>query len=277
MPLNEFDTVTRNRSTYFVTPVDELTGLPACFAPTEGLVPVPGPDDKNIDRPADWNHMFPRFEVMNNPESAFGQVGKIALMNLRAQWVEWHQHHDVYNYNFVGPKQPLTEAELARTSLFGLSGEVPEIAIDLSGFSPKQVGLTMKQRKHLWESGQVKVLSEGDVRKFLFEYVMQQDVDHIRTGELMEFLREMDMGRRIYKAHCLAAKIVERAVAPFQDEYSEFRLQSVNGETLPTNPRDFLKQKLIPRHAKGKLVSILNKKLGAFRREHGIEMWQPAA
>lgn len=256
----------------YITPTDEVTGLPACFAPMETLPPVMRPGERNVERFADLNHMFPKAEVRAGLGSEFDEVAVLALINLRGQWVEWGQHHDVYNHVYIGPRLPTTDAQLASTLLYGLAGDIPEIAIDLTGYSPKEVGLTMQERKMLWESGQVRTISEGEVRRYLFRYVMEQSVDHIRVKDLADFLREPDRERRIYRAHCLAAKIVERAVEPFEEGYQYVRAYGVNGERLPAHPRDFLKPRLVPRGSTGRLVATLVQRLGSYRREQGIDL-----
>ena len=248
------------------TPIDEATGLPYCFAPYDGLAPVVSRGE-NLARLADWNHQFPKAEVKYGDNPVLEGLGKAALVSSRVQWVDYNQHHGPYNHLYVGPQQPKTQEALVTTLVMAEAGFIPEMAIDLSGEEPTEVGLTIEQRHHLWESGQVRVWDPVSVRKYLFEYVFQQEVDHIRDSELDEFLHTFNLERRIHLGHLLAAKIVERAVEPVDGIYRAARKQGLLSSGSASHVRDFVKPRLTPGRHFGTVFSELHRKLGSYSRE----------
>ncbi len=251
----ELESIRINGQERYITPIDE-TGLPFCFAPTK-LPPVrsalPITADGFQDRQADLNHMFPKYEVAISQSPALkDDVARAALTGARVQWVDFGQHHDAYNPQFIGPDHPQTDADLFRTLAMATAGYIPEHALDLSGDEPKIVGLTNYERKEFWRSGQVDVMCQADVSRYMFRYFMQTDADHIEQTEVEEFLYTLDADRRLQLGHQLAAKIVERAVEPIEEPYQAARKQKVltfvrignKKSQAPNNSRDLVKAKL---------------------------------
>lgn len=252
------------------TPVDEFSGVPYCFAAPESLAPVAA-KGANLDRRGDWNHMFPKYEVKTSDSPVLqDDLAKLALISARVQWVDYDQHHYVYNPQFVGPPHPQDEEALATTLVMTEAGFVPEMAIDLSGSEPRVVGQTLAQRHEFWLSGQVRAWDVVAVRKWLFGYVFRQEVDHIRESELDEFLHTFNLERRIHLGHCLAAKMVERAVEPIDAVYSTARKQGLLPVAATANIRDFVKPRLTPGKGFGPVFSALHQKLGSYNRERKL-------
>lgn len=257
-----------------LTPIDEATGLPWCFAPNPYLPPAPKPNEPNYDRSAEWNHQFPKVEVIYGGNPVLEGLGRMALLNLRHQWVGFNDHHIGYNPNFIGPLQPATTSRFAATIVMGLAGYVPEFSLDFSVSKPRERRLTPEERRFLWESGQLKVACESEVVHYLFDYVFQQDVDHIRETEMDEFLHTFDLQRRIFLGHTLAAKIIERAVEPFNGVYATAHKQGLlqlrgprsSCVRPPTHPRDLVKGMITSGRRFGKVYSELHKKLGSANR-----------
>ncbi|HSH56307.1 MAG TPA: hypothetical protein VK983_05820 [Candidatus Limnocylindrales bacterium] len=251
----ELETIYIGNEERYITPVDE-SGLPYCFAPAKlppvRSVPPLGPDGFH-DRQADLNHMFPKYEVATSQSSALETpLARAALTGARVQWVDFEQHHEVYNYQFVGPEHPQNDAELFQTLTMATAGYVPEYALDLSGDEPEIIGLTNKQRKWLWTSGQVEVMCQSDVSKYLLDYVLQVDADHIKQRDVEEFLYTPDPDRRLELGHALCEQIIERAVEPVEEPYQEARKQDVltfvrvgsAKKQAPETSRDLVKAKL---------------------------------
>ena len=249
------------------TPVDAMSGLPLCFAPNHNLPPIPFAGQRNWNRQGEWNHQYPRVEVLHGANPALKGLGRMALLNLRWQWVTYNDHHEGYNPNFIGPKQPATPEQLASTIVMGMAGYIPEESLDFSGTEPKIRNLTAEERRLLWESGQVRVGSETEVRQYLFQYVFSQGVDHIRERELDEFLHTYNLERRIHLGHCLSAKIIERAVEPLEPMYSQARKDGLLATYAATNPRDFVKPMLTSGRRFKRVFDALHKKLGPYNRQ----------
>ena len=186
-------------------PIDELTGLPYCFVSNPDLPPIL-PPGTNIVRAADWDHQFPRVETKYGANPVLlRHGGALALMNLRIQWTSYQEHHEIWNNaEYIGPKQPATTEQLAATLLFGLSGYIPPIGINLNSKKPQEQRFSDQERRFLWKSGQVRVACELPVLNYLRSYVLSQEVDHIKQSELDEFLHTFNLERRIYLAHRLA-------------------------------------------------------------------------
>jgi hypothetical protein len=259
----------------YQTPVDEETGLPYCFVPPNDLPPVKGPGEANIERLADWNHQFPRADIKYGNNPVISGIASMALLNLRGQWVDYRQHHDVYNPLFDNPRQPQTTNQLSTTLIMGLAGSVPEGALDLSREAPQIVSLSPKQRQNLWMSGQVRVLSTGEVSRYLFDHVFDQELDYINDDELVEFLCTFDWERRIFLGHRIAAKIVERAVEPVAPIYKAAHRQGDLHPAVPAHPRDFVKRKLTRSGKFGPVFNELHHRLGPERRRRELPTaWQ---
>lgn len=250
------------------TPVDIYTGLPAVFLPPDNLPPPPRPGQQNLDRRADWNHHFPKFEVRSNSNLVISGLGELALLNSRKQWVDFIQHHEIYNYEYNGPRQPETEDELFRTSVFALAGYIPEEAIDLSKpESMRSAKVDEQTRRKLWETGQVRVVDQHSVRNYLFWHVLQQDANHLQLEKVQELLSgNTSYETKIYLAHAIAAKVVERAVEPIAPIYEDLRRRHLLHPGAEKKARDFVKPRLIVGHRSGRMVDAMIKKAGAHNR-----------
>ncbi len=261
-------------------PIDEATGLPYCFFPNADLPPVIWPAP-NPERVADWDHHFPKVETKYTANPVLlDDEANLALMNLRVQWTTFHDHHDVWNHApYIGPLQPADKKQLAATLLFGLGNYIPPIGLDLSAGSPREARLSAEQRRHLWKSGQVRVADESLAIRYLQKYTLAQEVDHINESELEEFLRTPDPKRKLYLGHCLAAKVIERAVEPFDATYVKARklgLLSVRSsrdgtvQQAPLNPRDLLKEKIMGGRRSGPVMSALAHRLAVHYKAQAL-------
>jgi hypothetical protein len=261
---------------YPTRPIDEVTGLPYCFVPGDDLVPVV-PRGSNIVRLGDWDHHYPKVETKFGANPILQEEGaSLALMNLRVQWTNYDEHHNFWNdAPMIGPMQPASRQQLAATLLFGMSGYIPEIGLNLRNRKLEEQKLSNYTRRFLVESGQVRIADESTTLSYLRSYVMSQEVDHIKETELDEFLRTLSLSRRIYLGHCLAAKIIDRAVEPFDATYALAQKQglltvkdSVRGSSgyAPTNPRDLLKAKLTQGRRFGPIMNALAHRLAEHRK-----------
>ncbi len=250
-----------------VTPVD-YTGLPYCFAPHENIPPPVQQGMPNTELHADWNHMFPKYEVQTSTSPALqDEISRMALQGCRVQWTLFDQHHGIYNPWFLGPPQPQNDAQLFQTVIMATAGYIPEGAIDFSHNQPQITTLTKEERMFLWQSGQVRVYDPVAVRKFMFRYVLQEDVDHIHESALDEFLHTVNPEKRVHLAHCIAAKIVERAVEPVADAYTLAHGSELLRPGLPKHPRDYVKTRMIASNRRfGRLLTALASRLGEYNR-----------
>ena len=212
--------------------------------------------------------MFPKYEVQNSTSPALqDEISRMALQGCRVQWTAFDEHHDQYNPWFLGPPQPQDEAHLFQTIIMATAGYIPEGAIDFTGKEPRITTLSPQERAYLWHSRQVRVYDPTMVRKFMFRYVLSEDVDHIHERALDEFLHTLDQEKRIHLAHCIAAKIVERAVEPIEQVYANAHQRELLPADAPKHPRDFVKTRMIASNARfGRLLHALSARLGAYNR-----------
>jgi hypothetical protein len=281
MDMNELQTVVNEGKERYITPIDH-TGLPYCFAPSVRLPAPMTPQAENAkgeeNRQADLNHMYPIYEVATCESPALASdIAKAALIGARVQWVDFGQHHYVYNQLFVGPELPQTDAGLFTALAMATAGYIPENALDLSGAEPKIIGLTTKQRKWLWTEGHVTVRCQSDVSRYLLDYVMASEIDHIPQIEVEEFLYTFDYDRRLQLGRKVVGQIIERAAEPLEVPYLQARAQDVltfvrighEKKQAPNNPQDLVRAKLRAGKGFGYVQNALMMRLaGAPRRPH---------
>lgn len=257
-------------------PIDEVTGLPYCFAPNPDLPDVV-PRGQNLARAGDLDHQYPQVETKHGANPVLDlPYARMALMNLRLQWSTFEDHHDRWNrYPVIGPMQPGTPEQLAATLVFGLSGYVPPMALRLDDDSFSQVRLSNRDRWRMWESGQLFVANEGAVVGYLRSFVLVQEVDHIKENELDEFLCTQNRARKIELARILASKVVERAVEPFEAAYTQMHRQGVLSVRdplrqkivrAPATPGDLVNDKLTSGRRLGQIIDPLAQRLAQRRR-----------
>lgn len=260
-----------------LTPIDDETGLPWCIIPSGDLPAVLSRHQKNYARRADWNHIYPRVEVLHGSNPLFdnNRKARLALLNLRWQWLTYEDHHLNYNNNFIGPYQPSTHQQLGITAVMGLAGFIPEYGIKFRNNKPYEHKLREDERRFLWSSGQVRIGHEFDVLQYLTEYIFNQEVDHIREREIDEFLHTFDITKRIYLGYCLTVKIIERAIEPVEDIYTLARrrgylypMKGVANKTgVPVHPSELIKLKILRKKGSGIVFNELSKKLGQYNRQ----------
>lgn len=253
------------------TPVDIETGLPYCFVPNPEVQMVLDTGVGRSTQEVERQHQYPKVEVLYAANPLLqDHDAKQALLNLRWQLVTYNDHHYGYNLHYKGPWQPSTPAQLGVTIVMALSNFIPEVGLDFTGARPKERRMDEYDRRYLQESGQVHIGNEGDVLRYLFRHVLSQEVDHIRDREIDEFLHTFIPERKIYLGHCIAAKIVERAVEPVEGVYAKARRNGLLAPVdkskrfvrPPQHPRDLVKAKLTSGRRFGQMVNSLHHRLG---------------
>jgi hypothetical protein len=279
-PGDKFDVVTiRNKwdedHDYFVTPTDH-SGLPYCFAPNNNLPPVHVSiqDECHHARPvADTNHMFPKGSVRRQAEDypgLYDDQAANALINLRGQWVDYRQHHDVYNLLFTGPRIPENRMALLGTLMMGVLGYVPEFSLDLSkGDEPSIVPLSKAQRRMLWNSGQLRVLSDSEVSLYLKQELLSVEADHISQKDKEDFLYSLDRDIKRRAGYIIAGQLLERVVEPIESSYQEAKAKELIPQYVrlggkrydtPRRAADFALAKLTHGRRAGSLLNDLRQR-----------------
>lgn len=203
----------------FMTPVDEFSGLPWVMAPPNYPLPAHRPEL------ADDNHAFhpSRSPLLATPAG-------IALRNSRVQRVDWYDHHIIYHGNFAGPEIPVEEADIFRRVVFAVARYIPDRALDCHGYEPQAVRITTAQKERLWRTQELRVARPGLVRGFLGDYVVRQDLSHVKESMIDEFLNTKNQSRLDFLGQWLLAQATEVATEPIDTSY---RIAAKSGNMPP--------------------------------------------
>lgn len=232
----------------WVTPTEQ--GLPLPLVPPEYPLPARRPEL------ADDNHAF-------HPASSplLEGVSGEALRNCRVQRTDWWDHHIVYHGHFDGPEIVQGESARFRTVVLAAAGYIPEESIDCRGYEPVIVPTTPLMRERLWRRGEIRVYGRGAVRKFLGEYVSEQDLSHVNGSHLDEFLNTDDEERRKFLGHWLVAQAAEVATEPLAKVYRMAQQQGKIVPGLTTKPQNFVQSTLGNHYQRNPVVKMLQTKL----------------
>jgi hypothetical protein len=145
--------------------------------------------------------------------------------------------------------------------LLGLSRCVPSVALRLENRGYVETRLTDEEKWHFWANGQLRIGDEFSASGYMRWYVLSQNVDHIRETEIEEFLRTVNKERKHYLGHLLAVLLIDKAVEPFDEHYTEarrkgrLRVWSPSKKMLvaPVSSRDLLKGQL----SRGRQIHLL--------------------
>lgn len=236
----------------YYTPVDEFSGLPWVIIPPEYPLPA------NRSELADDNHAF-------HPSShpLFLTTAGEALRNSRVQRVDWYDHHIVYHKYFAGPELPTTEADIFRRVVFAVARYIPERAINCNESEPKAQLITEAQKSRLWRTGELRVWRPGQVRGFLGNYVVQQDLSHVEESRIDEFVSTTDDERRQFLGHWLLAQATEVATEPIDLHYRLARQEGKIPPHLTSKSPNLVKDALGNKYQRSPYVKMLKERLVA--------------
>lgn len=229
-----------------VTPTDALTGLPL------PIVPVISPVNP------DWHHHFhPRKSPI------LKQFGGPALRNARLQYVDYDTHHHGYHNIYEGPPLPETAKGRFAAVVMSVAGYVPEEGIAFHKDEPWIVRLTQSQQEYLQRTSVMSNNGELVIRRFLRDYLFQQDVADINVKEstIDEFVNTNNHARRRVLGHELLGLMTDLATVPIDETYFQARRNGLLLPQLPSNPRKFIKSKLGPMKFRDKITKDLRRHL----------------
>jgi hypothetical protein len=199
------------------TPVDEITNIPLLFVPHWGVNTLMRSASKS-GRFSDWNHAyFPR----QSPDLK-GLAG-LAVRYARVQRVA-RQEHERYHQEFDGPPLPQTREEKFRAAVLCAAGYIPPVAINMGQRVVRQEYLGFRQIQRLRTSGEVCVDRPTRVKRFLRDYVLDQEVEGVDGKFVSDFLTikpesEYDIRRQADMARTLLGLTVRGVAAELQGGY----------------------------------------------------------
>lgn len=149
--------------------------------------------------------------------------------------------HDRYHMFFDGLERlPRTDLEVFRVAVLSVAGYIPEVAVDVSGLSPKIKKLHQWKRDKLlyqdvypeqrWSDTTGRDLHALNRGMFFMKVALAQDLDHIKVNILEEFVETQDVDRRLE----LGKFIVDMAMLRAADDVREvYRVAHKNGMLRP--------------------------------------------
>jgi hypothetical protein len=245
------------------TPIDPVSRLALLLKPHDEVLPFVWGEADNSAVLADLNHVHhPRTSPLLQ-----GVNGGFAVRQSRGQIV-MRSDHNLYHEYCSGPWLPSRRSERLQTVVLSAAMYIPAQCIDVRGGQLRIENLTESQRARLRSSGEVRVIDQGAVRRFLMDCVVKADVDHIKPFLVEEFLSlhpdtEESSLRQRELTHLLLSLTLEPLADPIDAIYCKGRKTGLMAAGLPARPRDFMSGQLIGRNPRSinKVKHIMQRKL----------------
>ncbi len=194
-------------------PTDEFSDLPLPIFPAEYS--------------NDWHHDQHHAFFPNVSPLLQGPAGRI-LRHSRLQYGNADLHSE-YHYLYDGVQVPLDPKQRLATIVLACAGYVPETAIDVRYRKPVEVRLDAELRRHMQEDliypeARMSDTTGLDINNsqrgiFLMNCALNEDLDHIRSTLLEEFVETPDPKRRLKLGMFIVDRAFDRATEPVQDVY----------------------------------------------------------
>lgn len=237
-----------------LAPVDELTGVPLPIKPPLEVPPFGRPDLAN------WHHLY----HPSNSKLLTTSSG-LAIRHSRLQLLPVATHHNYYHHLFEQPSRlPRTNAQRFGQLIITMAGYIPSHAIDLHADDPTiAVPLSTRLRQRLQTSGELEARGQGNIAGFIKDYLVVQDLSHVKETVIEEFLDTHDMDRKNFLGHWLLAIASEVAVEPVKPIYKQALDEGLimHKKKLP----NLAKQTVNGRKTSHKAIKALHKKLSKKR------------
>lgn len=195
-------------------PVDEYTGLPL------PIYPAAYTNEGHHDQ---HHAFFPNTSPLLADES-----GR-ALRHARLQYGNADLHSE-YHYLYDGVQVPLDMSRRFGAVVLASAGYIPETAIDVRTRNPIERKLDPETRQYMQEEliYPEKRMSDTtglDINNstrgiFFMRYALSQDLDHVRSSLLEEFLETLDADRRLKLGMYIVDQAFDRAAEPVHDVYT---------------------------------------------------------
>ncbi len=245
------------------TPIDEYSGLPYPIAPRCEHIPLNSPDVAN-----DHHGWHPR----HHP--ALRTAAGVALRNSWIQYVHADLHNEgpfSYHAFFQGPELPTDESDIYGRVVLAFAGFVPDHVIDITSRSqPFARPATAQEAAFLRQPQRnnpfgYRYLRYGydPVREFLLDYVLGQDLSHIKETAIDEFLCTDDAERKVKIGDFLLWSAAEVATDDIRGKYTALARSNLLHPLMPKDPKPLVKWKLgshkrIRQHVIPQLEAVLS-------------------
>lgn len=237
-----------------LTPTDETTGVTLPIISRRQLPPTGKSNDSNGVVIADWNHAYhPRERLIK------GSPIEVALRNSRIEWVH-RDDHNSYHKEFFG-HQVGDEEQVLKQVIFSAAGFIPDKGLQYDGRKEaKIVDLNRRNRKALWQSGQVKVAHGISIRDGLMDIALRRDFNGINESTIDEFLHTLDPKRRFVLGSNLLSLALSDLTTPLKPLYREMHERQQLRPDAPKNIGRFA-LKLVSHYKRTRALGILEGRL----------------
>lgn len=226
-----------------ITPRDPEFGLPLPIAPSEdGPLPHEALE-------ANWHHHW-------HPEShpVLQNLGGLALRHSRVQLVDPAYHNmgtRAYHRYYAGPVIPESPEEQFREVVLACAGLIPAKGLDMSGDEPREVWLSPRQVEILHTRDDRLPFdyryfrySYNEVREFLTDYVLSQELMHVRLGDIDEFLHTRRESVKRKLGEKLLREQVNTATQAVCPDYKRAFREGLLHPLMPRGPQPLVRYKL---------------------------------
>lgn len=239
-----------------VTPTDERTGLPYLIAPEEYWLPT----DNGVV--ANKHHLW-------HPSNAevFETLEGAALRASMLQAVEADLHNygaRSYHRFYTGPELPRTKDEIFGRCILACAGVLPGGVIDLRSGEPVERTMTRRERNYFRTASSedefgYRYIRYGyeQIKNFLTDYVLDQQLNHIKPIRIEEFLFTKDLERKNKIGMLLLSSAIAVASEGVRDSYIVLRRENELHPRMPKEPQTLIRYKL--GHTKRRLKKVIRK------------------
>lgn len=192
------------------TPTDGFSGIPLPLSP-QCMADYPSrfaPDDHHP-----WHE---------RTSPLLQSLSGIALRASRVQRANYDVHHILYHaQNFRGPIIPADESVRLRAIILAAAGYIPADALSFtSAGDPVIVRLPDEARAWLRTSNHIRVERPTDIRRYLQELVLSQDLSYVRNSTIDEFIHTTDSDRRWILGNELLGRAIRKVIEPVHEPYA---------------------------------------------------------
>ena len=211
-----------------LTPSDEFSKLPLPLVPTEvggGLV--------------NWHHhAHPRLDPLLHGE------GGRAVRGARIQRTDANGNHFYYHDSFYGPALPTTPEEQFSYTLLAACDYIPEYGLDFPNGKPIKKRLTPDNIRTL-RQGDLRPESLHRMRRFIRNYIVDQDLSFIPDSKIEEFLDARRKVQRYTAGQWIVARALEVAIEPINSTYNQARRNGFLRPGIEPKLSDFVLTQLV--------------------------------
>jgi hypothetical protein len=127
--------------------------------------------------------------------------------------------HRAFNSYYDEPKLPKDIAARFGAILLSIARYLPEDAVDVSGESPKEEGLSLEERQRIWANNELRPEQGSKLQQELLNHVATRKIEGVDLNLVQEFVTTPSDDIRIKIGKQLLRAAAEVAVEPVEQDY----------------------------------------------------------